>query len=309
MSLISNNKIPFGSKDGVLFHVSDVVSGLACGCVCPACNGKLQANKGKSGKRTHYFSHDPASNTEECKSAFETSIHLMAKQILENNRFAIFPKLELSMSMEDDDGEIHSEKITVTSKADRHFDHVDLEKRLEDIRPDIIAYTSTQEPILIEIAVTHFSDTEKKEKIRKLGLLAIEIDLSKVSYSTTEIELTKLVVEEFENKKWLSNPQAVQAKVKLEEKLRRKISAENEKIAARKKTPSKRIHHPALKPHLPNQDDSFQPKALTNKQYDPRWFLCEACRHVFSKPLKEAPYSLETIECPECRHHASTAPA
>jgi hypothetical protein len=60
MSIVSNNKIPFGLKEGILVHVSDVASGLACGCVCPECNGKLQANKGKSGKGTHYFSHDPA---------------------------------------------------------------------------------------------------------------------------------------------------------------------------------------------------------------------------------------------------------
>lgn len=305
MSIVSNNKIPFGSKDGVLVHVSDVVSGLACDCVCPECHGKLQANKGT--KRAHYFSHDPSSNAEECKSAFETSIHLMAKQILENNRFAIFPELELSMSMQDDDGEEHTEKFKVTSKTDRHFDRVELEKRLEEIRPDIIAYTSTQKPILIEVAVTNSSKAEKKEKIRKLGLEAIEIDLSKVSYITTEIELTKLVIEEFKNKKWLSNPYAIQAKIELEKKLMRKISEANQKIAARKNTHSERRHFAPPKSHFPKQENNFQSNALAKKQYDPRWFVCEACRHLFSKSLKEAPYSLETIECPECLYHASTA--
>ena len=115
------------------------------------------------------------------------------------------------------------------------------------------------------------------------------------------------VIEEFKNKTWLSNPQAIQAKVELEEKLRRKISEANEKIAARKKTHSERMHRAAPKSYFPKQHDAFQSKVLTNKQYDPRRFLCETCRHIFSKPLKEAPYSLETIEFPECHYHASTA--
>jgi hypothetical protein len=68
----SDNKIPFGLKNGILVSVSEVDSGLACGCVCPSCYKKLQAKKGK--KVAHYFSHDPAEDTKECKSAFETAI-------------------------------------------------------------------------------------------------------------------------------------------------------------------------------------------------------------------------------------------
>jgi hypothetical protein len=141
-----------------------------------------------------------------------------------------------------------------------------------------------------------------------MGLEAIEINLSKVSYFTTEI-LTKLIIEGFENKEWLSNPQVIQAKIELEEKLRRKISEANQRIAARKNIHSERRRFAPPKLYSPKQDDDFQSNALTKKQYDPRWFVCEACRHLFSKSLKEAPYSLETIECPECLYHASTASA
>jgi hypothetical protein len=140
-----------------------------------------------------------------------------------------------------------------------------------------------------------------------LGLLAIEIDLSKISYITTEVELTKLVIEEFKNKKWLSNPQAIQAKIELEDKLKRKISDINQKIAEFKKAHSERIHFAQPKSYFPKQHNTFQANVLTNKQFDPRWFVCEACRHLFSKPLEDAPYSLDTIECPECRYHVSTA--
>jgi len=252
MNNFSNNKIPFGMKNGILLHVSDVVSGLACGCVCPYCNAKLQANKGTSGKRVHHFSHDPASNVEECKTAFETSIHLMAKQILEQQKNVIFPLLELTMWMHDDENSEHSETIEVSPKENRSFKHVELEKRLGDIRPDIIAYTSSKLPILIEIAVTHFSDSEKKEKIRKMGLHAIEIDLSKINYFITESELTKLVVDEFKNKIWLSNPDAINAKEQLREKLEHKVRAKNIELARKARSYRARAKEQSIEANAPH---------------------------------------------------------
>ncbi len=296
-------KIPFGLKDGVLVHVSDVMSGLKCGCFCPACSGKLQANKGT--KRIHYFSHDPLSNTEECKSAFETSIHLMAKQILEKNKNAIFPLLELSMSMEDDVGIEHTEKINVTTKTRRNFINVVLEKRLGDIRPDIIAYTSSQVSILIEIAVTHFSNAEKKKIIRDLGLYAIEIDLSKINYQISEDELTKLIIEDIKNKKWLSNPDAVNAKVELRDRLKKKIDDANQKI--------KSILQVCYeKPHIRSKapSDGAAIKKLTGaiKQNERRLLLCEACRNIFEYSVVLSLYILKTVECPKCGFSVSTGP-
>ena len=302
MSTDSNIKIPFGLKEGVLVHVSDVISGLKCGCICPACFGKLQANKGT--KRIYYFSHDPLSNTDECRSAFETSIHLMAKQILEKNKNAIFPMLELSMSLKDDNGILHTEKIEVSPKTNKEFNNVKLEKRLEDIRPDIIAYTQSQLPFLIEIAVTNFSNAEKKKKIRDLNLYAIEIDLSNISYHTSESELTKLVIEEFKNKKWLSNPDAVNAKIELREKLKKKIDEANQYIMKRKQAYYEKPRIKSIK--IPSTGVDITKLPRTTKQYDLRWFVCEACKHLFVKSVIDAPYTLETIECPECSFSVST---
>lgn len=68
----SDNRIPFGLKNGILVGVSEVDSGLACDCICPSCHRKLQGKK-----VSHYFSHDPSEDTEICKSAFETAIWLI----------------------------------------------------------------------------------------------------------------------------------------------------------------------------------------------------------------------------------------
>jgi hypothetical protein len=302
MNTNSDVKIPFGLKDGVLVHVSDVMSGLKCGCICPACPRKLQANKGT--KKTHYFSHDPLSNTDECKSAFETSIHLMAKQILAKHKNAIFPLLELSMSMKDCVDVLHTEKLEVTPKTKKDFINVVLEKRLEGIRPDIIAYTSSQVPILIEVAVTNFSDAEKKKIIRGLGLYAIEIDLSGINYQISEDELTKLVIEEFKNKKWLSNPDAITAKIELSNRLKKKIDEANQKIKSR-------LQAYYEKPHIkvPNVETSITKLTKISRQYDQRWFCCKACKHLFDKSAVVAPYTLKTIECPKCGCPVSTATA
>ena len=103
MDELSKNKIPFGLRNGILVDVSEVESGLACNCVCPECKGKLQARKGF--KVTHYFAHDPSSNVHNCRSAFETSVHLMAKQILSEEMYINFPNLFMKVENNDDDGE------------------------------------------------------------------------------------------------------------------------------------------------------------------------------------------------------------
>ena len=180
---MSNNKIPFGMKDGLLVSVSEVEKGLACGCICPACKRKLQANKGQ--KVAHYFSHDPTDDMQDCNSAFETVIHLMAKQILEEEKSAIFPELSVKVTKEDISGVVHKEVGIVEKQNLKEFSSVQLETKLGNIRPDIIAYQGYV-PVLVEVAVTHFADKDKIKIIKDKSLPAIEIDLSNVSYKTTK---------------------------------------------------------------------------------------------------------------------------
>jgi hypothetical protein len=306
MGKISNNKIPFGLKNGNLVEVSEVESGLACGCVCPSCHRKLQANKGPI--VSHYFSHDPLQGTQACESAFETAIHLMAKQILSEKGSAFFPELSIKLTQSDANGNVHEEKRLIEAKFLKKFDRVELEKRLGDIRPDIIAYQGGV-PFLIEVAVTNFSGKGKIDLIRAKSLAAIEIDLSKVSYRTTKEELRRLIIEKDNNKKWLSNPTAIEVKRELKAELDEKIRKINEGIYRdRQKSSSHNRGNIVLPKKKPTQSNSHQ-KSTSAKQYDPRWFVCEACNFVFKAPLKDAPYTIETIQCPECDHAISTKPS
>ena len=58
-------KLPFGVKGGLLVRVSEVVSGLRCGCVCPGCGGVLVARKGE--KVEHHFAHHSVDDCAGCE--------------------------------------------------------------------------------------------------------------------------------------------------------------------------------------------------------------------------------------------------
>lgn len=82
--------IPFGVKGSNIVSVDQVESGQACGWVCPECKGKLVARKGE--KNIWHFAHYSLS---ECESALETSIHLMAKDILSKAQTVRIPSIEV----------------------------------------------------------------------------------------------------------------------------------------------------------------------------------------------------------------------
>lgn len=234
MPSASGSKVPFGLKNGRMVSVGQVASGLACGCVCPACGGRLQARKrriSRQSKRnyTDHFAHDPkASNATHCAQAFETSVHRMAKQILMQASRINLPGLKLKVSRQDMHGISHTMSHEVMTKGYRDLGAVRAEVAYPDMRPDLEA-TIDGHTVLIEIAVTHFADREKINRFRELGLNALEIDLSKVNLAITEEELTALLVDSVKKKRWLSLAHVPKMKAKLERRLKARIRAINER--------------------------------------------------------------------------------
>ncbi len=72
------------------------------------------------------------------------------------------------------------------------LDDVVLEAWLVDMRPGIIVRFG-DEICIVEIAVTHFTDQVKKEKIRRRGIAAFEIDLNSIKEAFTFESLTRLL--------------------------------------------------------------------------------------------------------------------
>lgn len=71
--------------------------------------------------------------------------------------------------------------------------NVRLEQSIENIRPDIIA-TIGNKDYLIEVANTHFIDDEKREKIKRLGIPCVEIDLRQIKsidFESVKQKITK----------------------------------------------------------------------------------------------------------------------
>lgn len=186
-------KLPFGLKNGQLVEVSQVDRGLECGCVCPSCKHPLVARKGE--KTIHHFAHYKSA---ECVGALETSLHLAAKDILDRHKKLRIPAVVTSI------GVGYGEAIYLHSEQTLHFDNVFLEKRLDEIIPDIIIEIKGK-PLLIEIAVTHFIDETKRKKIEQLNVSTLEIDLSKLDRQITLEELEKTLIDRIENKKWIYN--------------------------------------------------------------------------------------------------------
>ena len=189
------NKLPFGLKNSQLVHISDVEPGLKCECFCPACRHPLVAKKGRI--KIHHFAHDRSS---QCKHAYETSIHLAAKKVIEQAGYIQLPNLE------------HEYEIINTRQQARlsfdqtriYFDKIYLESKFHDIVPDILIEKDGR-LLCIEIFVTHEVDEQKRKKVEGSKLSAIEIDLSKIDRSINFESLKEIVVNSVENKRWLFN--------------------------------------------------------------------------------------------------------
>lgn len=86
----SQIKLQYGIRNGNVVCISELSSnerGLACNCTCPSCGMPLQARIGK--KKQRHFSH----NNRNCdtKSANQTALHMLAKEIIEDNKEILLP--------------------------------------------------------------------------------------------------------------------------------------------------------------------------------------------------------------------------
>ncbi|MBR6385759.1 MAG: hypothetical protein IKS03_06550 [Ruminococcus sp.] len=186
----------YALKNNKLIHVDDVESGIACGCICPACGSNLIARKGEI--NSHHFAH---SSSSECKGGYETSLHLLAKEILSETGEILLPPIKLI-------DECNATNACLIGKHRiKKIDNVYTEKRTGDIIPDLILEKGKRE-LIVEIYVTHKVDDAKLQKIKDLGISAIEIDLSKTDKSISKQQLKDLLLNNVENKRWLYNSKA-----------------------------------------------------------------------------------------------------
>ena len=165
--MTTHSKLIYALKDGNIVSIADVPSGKKCGCVCPACGDELIARKGQ--KRMHHFAHR---SNEDCEYGYESSLHLAAKDILSRSEKMVIPPVYVEFPQSGKPKELISKERKIP------IDDVELEKRFDDIIPDIVV-DSGDEHFFIEIYVTHPIDDEKLKKLKGKKISTIEIDLSK----------------------------------------------------------------------------------------------------------------------------------
>ena len=143
-----------------LVYIEDVEGGNKCNCFCPNCGAPLDA-KNRGEIRDHHFAHSKGHS--ECKGAYETMLHLLAKEIIEEAGCIMLPN--------SGNNGFPSGSVQLRS--------VEVEKWDEEnsIRPDIQGIMSNGERLLIEIRVSHKVDPKKRKTIIESGIKCIEIDV------------------------------------------------------------------------------------------------------------------------------------
>lgn len=175
-------KLLYALKEEKLVSIEDVCSGKGCGCICPGCKQPLIAKKGNI--LIHHFAH--ASGID-CKRGFESSLHILAKDIISECGFITLPDISVNFG--------NPGLIQLDSSKTIVIDKVYIEKSFDDVKPDI-AIHSGNNMYFVEIYVTHKIDENKFNKLKQKGISTIEIDLSdlkrEINHNTSNIEPQKL---------------------------------------------------------------------------------------------------------------------
>ena len=170
-------------EGGAIVHVDYVATGAKCGCHCPHCNAPLYA-KNTGEIREHHFAH---AHGHECEGAYESSLHLLAKEVLQEVGCIMLPS--------SNNGSFPSGLVKIYNVEVEKWDD------LYGFRPDVEGIMDNGERLLIEFLVSHKVDGKKRQTIIDNRLKCIEID---INYQALDrAELTEFLTESTEDRKWI----------------------------------------------------------------------------------------------------------
>ncbi|ESZ01866.1 competence protein CoiA family protein [Mesorhizobium sp. LNHC209A00] len=210
------------STDGNLLHISEVQRGLACGCICPACDGQLVART-KADHKVPHFAHYSG---EACGGGPETVIHLLAKEAFRSNPKMLLPE---RLGLDERKQVVMKPGQEVATEFLR-LEYTDPKEIVPDLYVRALGYD-----LFVEVAVTHFCGDTKLQHLRDHRTPAVEIDLSKLPRDSTREVIVDAVLRSAP-RHWLFHPgiEAAQAKFKKDEEAWRKEQDERQANAANK---------------------------------------------------------------------------
>ena len=157
--------------------LNDDLRGLKCKCVCPGCGAKLQARWGPKTKK--HFAHYQQVAKDNCG---ETSLHLLGKHVLSTLSTIQLKTVNLTPEPAQDMlGEQHHSRQVILFEHAIIIEKSEEEVSVDNVKCDVlseVSYDKTPFIMNFEIKVTHEVDEIKYEKLVKIELNTIEIDLS-----------------------------------------------------------------------------------------------------------------------------------
>ncbi len=180
------------NKDSRLVHVDNVPNGLMCQCTCPACGEALIAKNNGETKESH-FAHYYGT---ECEGAHETELHLLAKEIIAEEKRIMLPPYG-----------------NVFNGGQQTFDFVEVEQGDDNtnLRPDLCGVVrkadGMESRLWIEIKVTHAIGAEKRHLILNNRISCLEINLNRFMEETvSKSALRDFLLCSIEDHEWTNNP-------------------------------------------------------------------------------------------------------
>ncbi|AME28578.2 competence protein CoiA family protein [Burkholderia sp. PAMC 26561] len=178
-------------------HVSEVDRGRACRCSCAACDRAVVAKKGAH--NVFHFAHDVSGS---CATAAETALHRAIKQVIADGDVIAVPELVVEATAAYN-GHTKSSR-TVLEERRVSYNSPRLEERIADIVADAVVLVSGRD-LIIEVAVTHRVDDDKRAKIARIGLSALELEAWRIPRDVDWPNLRAFVRESFSSRVWLHN--------------------------------------------------------------------------------------------------------
>lgn len=230
--------IPFAilKSAGRYVSVDEVPSGNKCGCLCPSCEGPLNARKGDVLKNHFAHASNTASETEACRTSFIRALLWMSVEILQEMSTMKLPSLTYHYRSLRTDTPIRAVEVTEVDYVLDSANPPRLDTTQESITLTILV---SGVPIIIRLIANGFIPSIKPTASN--AHLAIDIvpagkliDDAKSGYKQSLVDFLK---NNTESKSWVSHPRLA----KRFEEVRRQNSASYDQRPDSPISPAKRV--------------------------------------------------------------------
>lgn len=182
---VNEKLLTYGLRENKLWHVLDVENGLACNCYCPnnECGVPLIAKNNETNVKMPHFAHNSGAD---CVEAYESALHILAKEVFANSKKIRTPNFHYDYNLHNPDSFFQTGK-------EIEFEIVLIEETLAnnkcfEIVADAIGVLKNKQ-VIVEFANTSFIDDYKLEKLRKIDIPCIEVDISNINLDREEIRV------------------------------------------------------------------------------------------------------------------------